>query len=247
MTDQVENKEETIFTEEKKPDQKATSDQEVKTVENKPAPDLESIFQEQLSAIVDDKGEQKYKDPFTALEALKYTQQHVRTLEEENKSYRDKLTQDNTLEEALNRMSATQEPEPTRSEGIDAEKVRSVAMETIQQLEKDKAEAANKKAVSDALVQKYGDKEKAKQAYIDKAEELGIDVDTLVSLSAKSPKAALSYFEASQTNTPNPTRGNINPSALREEKEEVDYTSRYFTSTSPETSKWRAAGDSLIK
>lgn len=242
MTDQVENKED-IFTPE--PKKEVASDQEAKTVEHK-APDIDSIFRDKLSAIVDDKGEQKYRDPFTALEALKHSQEYIKTLEEENRIYREKKTQEDTLEEAFNRMSAKQEPEPTKSEGFDADKVKGMTFEAIQEYERRKQEDANKKAVSDALLQKFGDKEKAIEAYNKKAEELGIDTDTLIALSKKSPKAVLSYFNVEQKAQPNPSRGTVNTSAIKpDQSEDIDYTSRYFKSSSPETSKWRAAGESL--
>lgn len=254
MTDQVANEEtkveqnESIFENKatEANDQKATSDQEVKAKLDQV--DIDSIFNDKLKTITDEKGEQKYKDVFTAIEALKHSQNYIKTLEEENRSYRETKVEQDTFAEALNNISAKKEPETTKSEGIDAEKLKGMTLETLMEYEKSKQEEANKKAVSDALLNKFGDSEKAKKAYSDKANDLGIDLETFVALAAKSPKAVLSYFDAKES-TPSPSKGSINTQALGSQKKEehVDFRSRYFNNSDPSVSKWKSAGEVLNK
>lgn len=242
MTDQVtENNQEqevtgSIFQNSNAKDQKAASDHEAKSV----TPDIDSIFKDKLGAIMDDKGEQKYKDVFTALDALKYTQDHVKTLEEENRRFREEATKNDTLQQALNNISAKDRPEPTKSEGIDADKLKGMTLETLMEYERTKTEEKNKTEVSDALIKKYGDRSKAEKAYSDKAAELGIDLDTFVTLAAKSPKAVLSYFDT-KTTIPNPSSGSINSAALQgKPSEEIDYMAKYYSSSDNSLAKWRA-------
>ncbi len=246
MTDQV-STEETIFNKEE-----TTQVNDQKTVPPTPGtkidqPDFNAVFKDQLSGITDDNGEQKYKDVMTALEALKHTQQHVKTLEEENKQFRTAKTQQETLDTALQNISAKKEPETTKSEAIDAEQLKGMTLETLMEYEKSKAQEANKQTVSDSLVRQYGDIAKAKQAYSDKANELGINVETLVELAGQSPKAALAYFNSTSESVPSSTKGSINTQALTDtgKKDEVDYTARYFNTRSPSVDKWREAGGNL--
>ncbi len=246
MTDQV--NEGTIFNKEVEStivnDQKTVPDTGTKVNQ----PDFNAVFKDQLTSITDDKGEQKYKDVMTALEALKHTQQHVKTLEEENQQFRQAKTQQETLDTALQNISAKKEPETTKSEAIDAEQLKGMTLETLREYEQGKAQEANKQTVSDALVKQYGDMNKAKQAYEEKATELGISVETLVELAGQSPKAALAYFSSTPTNIPTSTKGSINTQALSDTspKESVDYTARYFNTRSPSVDKWREAGSGLI-
>lgn len=244
MTDQVTDDNKTIF-EDKKEGTPAKVTPDDQKGDKSVTPDLNAVFNDHLSTIVDDKGEPKYKDVFTALEALKHTQDHIKTLENENKQYRESKTEETTLTEALDKISAKREPEPTKSEVIDAEQLKGMTFEAIQEYERTKQRESNLNSVSDALVKQYGDADKAKQAYAAKAEELGIDEDTLKELSAKSPKAALQYFNTS-ISTPNTLKSSINSQAIPSPtKETIDYSARYFNSSSPAVSKWREAGEGL--
>lgn len=227
-------------------DQKTTSDQEVKTSTDEKAPDLEAIFNERLKSIVDDKGEQKYKDVFTALEALNHSQRYIKTLEEENKQYKETRVEQDTLEQALQNISAkSTQPEPTKSEGLNAEQIKQMVSSTLMEEKTKETKNMNKKHVSEALVQKFGDVEKAKQAYSAKAAELGVDVDMLADLASVSPKAVLAYFETPRE-TFSTSKGSINPQALGTKPQQpIDYAARFYKSSDPSISKWKEAGEGL--
>jgi hypothetical protein len=238
---------ENIFEEQKVDDQKTTSDQEVKiSTDNNKAPDLEAVFNERLSTIVDDRGEPKYKDVFTALEALNHSQRYIKTLEEENKLHRETKMEKDTLEQAFSTISAkNNQQEPTKTEGVDAEQLKQMIAESLKEEKTKEIQESNKLTVSNSLIQKYGNAEKAKQAYQNKADELGIDVTTLVELAASSPKAVLAYFGSSDTSY-SKTTGSINTEALKPIGDKpVDYTSRYFNSSGSSVHKWKEAGEGL--
>ena len=247
MTDQsIEQENKNIFEETKVEDQKTNPDQDDKTSTQNKAPDLEAIFNEKLSSIVDDKGEQKYKDVFTALEALNHSQQYIRTLEEENKTFRDTKMERDTLQQAFQNISAkNNQPETTKSEGVDAEQLKQMISATLMETKSEELRQTNKKSVSEALVKKYGSSEKAKEAYEKKAEELGIDPKMLADLAASSPKAALAFFGSADSSY-SKTTGSINPSALKPNGDkQVDYSARYFNSSEGFANKWREAGEGL--
>lgn len=247
MTDQVTNEQDnSIFDDKDNADKSAAPDQSAKTSSN--SPDIDAIFKDALDSITDTTGKPKYKDVITALGALKYTQEHIKTLEEENKAFKESKTQTDTVDEALKRMSAKDIPtEKTISEEINAEKIKELAAQTVQELDRGKLKAANKKAVSDALLQKYGDVEKAKQAYKDKASELGINVDMLMSIAETSPKAVLAYFGTTATNTSFSKESRVNTESLSRNTtdKEVDYSKIYTSSNSPALAKWQEVTKTL--
>lgn len=254
MTDQS-KEQETIFSKPTEDQtvttQGSTDNQQSQVVKESQTIDIDAIFNDQLSSIVDDNGERKYKDVMTALEALKYTQRHVKTLEEENRTFREKQMESQTLDQALQNISAKKEVQaPTSQETkIDAEQLKGITLETLMEYENSKQQSANKQSVQDALVGHFGDVEKAKAAYIEKAQELGVDIDTMSSLAAKSPKAALAYFNITEkSNKPLTSKeGSINTEAFagQNKQQPTDYLSRYFKPSSENTSKWRSAGEAL--
>lgn len=246
MTDQST---ETIFEETKTEDQPVTKVADQQPVVKAPQPDIDSIFKDQLNSITDEAGEQKYKDVMTALEALKHSQNHIKTLQEENLQYRESQVEQQTLEQALQNVSANTEVQaPTSQETkIDAEQLKGITLDTLMEYEKGKTEAANKQAVEDTLVNHFGDSEKAKKALVDRATELGVEVSVMSSLAAKSPAAALAYFNISPSTSKPSKEGSINTEALGKTNttSEVDYRARYYQTSSPAATKWANAGKSL--
>jgi hypothetical protein len=248
MTDQVTTEENKSIFDGQAKDLTATPAGATNTPEVKPSqPDYNQIFADQLKNITDDNGEQKYKDVPTALEALRFTQQHIRTLEDEHKELRTKATAQETMDKALQNMSAQQAPETTKSEGVNADEIENIALSALDKRDKVLRGRSNMEQVNNALVEQYGgDVEKAKQAFATKASEVGLSVDDMVALAAKSPTAALAYFGTKTDPKPGATKSSINPQATLENREgPIDYTARYLSSSSPALSKWREAGSDL--
>lgn len=230
-------------------DKSATSDQGEESKGAK-TPDVNAIFKDHLSGIVDDKGEPKYNDVYTALEALKHSQEYIKTLQEENKQYKETTKQADTMEEALRKLTANKEQnDSTKSPELDVDKVRGMTLETLKQYEAEKAAAANENAVSQELVKKFGDVEKAKEAYNRKAEELGVDADTLRSLARRSPKAVLSYFNVQANSFDKNVQGSVNTSALKgsQNASEPRKNIMYGSKSGDVVNAWKAAGQAVLK
>ena len=248
MTDQVNPT--SIFDEGKKPVEENKQPTSVQQTDQSVKPDVNAIFKDHLSSIVDDSGEPKYKDVFTALDALKHTQDYVKTLQDENRQFRESQTQNTTMEEALRKLSANKEQnDSTKSPALDADTIKGLSLETIRQYEADKSARANEQAVSDALVKKFGDADKAKAEYASKALELGVDVDTLRSLAQRSPKAVLSYFDVKSTQSFDKNlNGSVNTAALNTNpnQQEKPRNIMYGATTGDMVGAWKSAGQSVL-
>lgn len=214
-----------------------------------PQPNLDEVFGEHLAKIKNEAGEQKYGDVVTALSALSHTQQHVKTLEEENERFRQEDVKAKTMDEVLQQIEATKQTSvaPTSNTELDVEKMRNVTFDTIKEYEAQQTAAKNQTSVVSALVEKFQDQAKAEEAFNRKAEELGLSVQILNELSATSPKAVLEYFQISKESSPKPTEGSVNTDALgtlvkpTEPKKNI----MYGASTSDIIAAWRSAAPSV--
>lgn len=235
----------TIFKEETTVPNTETPDLGVKTPQ--PQPDLNSVFKDQLSSITDENGEQKYNDVMTALSALKHTQEYVKTLETENAGFREEDTKAATMDEVLAQLKTTQDKQsgPTSSPELDVDKLRNVTLETLMEYEAQKVSIANQQKVIEALTGKFKSGEKAEEAFIAKARDLGISVKTMNELSASSPKAVLEYFQMSSSeSTSSFVEGSVNTDALASQTSESPAKKNimYGASTEDIVSAWRSAG-----
>ena len=158
----------------------------------------------------------KYASVEKALEALAHSQAHIATIEADNKVLREKaekaLTTEDvyaTVQELIKKESETRSPVVV-DEGMIAEMLdRRIAA----QRERETTEA-NVAAVRKALRDKFGDK--AEEAYRSRAAELGIGVEFMNGLAAKSPAAVLEYFgvKPNAASVPARTSGSLNTDAL---------------------------------
>ena len=225
------------------PDQTVTPDQGAKT------PDMNEIFADKLAQITNDQGEQKYSNVFTALEALKATQDHVKTLEGENKQLREEHTKAATMDEILQQMTANKDQTvETKTSGFDAESVKGVTRQTLQEIMAEQAAADNQKSVVEQLKKKFGSQEKAEEQYIAKAAELGLSTDVLDNLAASSPKAVLNYFDVKGEVTPNKNvEGSVNTEAFKahQEKTEAPKNIMYGADSVDIVNAWKAAGQAV--
>lgn len=238
---------ESIF-QDKKPD--STSDQKVEQDNQPKGPDYDAIFRDKLTGIKNDQGEQKYTDVLTALEALKYSQEHIKTLESENKALKDENLKHQTMEEALDRITTeknqnTQPTEPSKKD-IDVEELRKIVREENSNLTKENQAKQNRSSVSSSLISKYGTAEKAIEAFSKKAEELGVTYEFLQDLAGNSPKAVLAYFNETSSQVFNKNvQGSVNTESFnkQESKEPKISGVMYGASSKDMLSAWKAAGD----
>jgi len=157
-----------------------------------------SLFTETTTLTVDQLvGEDKqYKSVDELPKAIVAKENHIKTLEGENKTYREKLTAleaivaaSQTREKPANENPVvtpgkTAEVTPISDEDL-ANRIRAVnARVTQEDLTK-----SNLSVVSDKLIETFGDETKAREAVSAKASELGVSVKFLQEMAAKSPKA----------------------------------------------------------
>lgn len=158
----------------------------------------------------------KYASVEKALEALVHAQNHISNIEVENRELREKMEKAKSAEEVY---AAVQEaakkeketPAPVKvDEGVIAELL---DRKLAEQRAKEAAEA-NVATVKKALQDKYG--EKAEEVYRTRAAELGIGVEFMNGLAAKSSSAVLEYFglKPSAASVPSRTAGSLNTEAL---------------------------------
>lgn len=158
----------------------------------------------------------KYGDINAALNSIKPAQEHINSLEADNRALRAEIEELKREVQARTSVSDVLEKLGNRAE---AEPQQSFTPEQITQLVKgalneEKIAAttqSNINAVNKALFDMYG--EKAKEVVASKAQELGMSVKTLQDLAAQSPKAALAYFQHTPSN-PRPNVATTNLSAV---------------------------------
>lgn len=210
---------------------------------------VDEVFSEQLLSIKNEDGSQKYSNIATALAALKHTQDHVKTLENENENFRQESVKAKTMDEVLQQLNTTKQDQgvQTSSPEMDVETMRKVSLEVNREIqEKQKAEA-NQTRVVMALVDKFKDAAKAEEAFNAKATELGLSVDLLNDLAATSPKAVLEYFEIKKEGTTNPIEGTVNIEALNNNSEPTKPKKNimYGATTQDIVAAWRDAAPDI--
>lgn len=185
------------------------------TPDQKPA--ATNAFEDQLKAIKNEAGEQKYDTLEKALDALKHSQSYIPDLkstltekEQEIARLQEELSKRSAVEDVVAKLTANQDQQETtpQANGLDEQAVLNLVQDFTQQQQVAQSASANEKSVSDALFSTYGDK--TQEVVSTKAAELGMSVDELRALSQKSPQAALSLFQVQGSSMPKSTSGSIN-------------------------------------
>lgn len=157
----------------------------------------------------------KYATVEKALEGLAHSQNHIATLETENRTLREKtekaLSVDQvyeTVQELLAKERMTSAPT-----AVDEATIAGLLDRTLTAREQAAAKKANVETVKAALKDKFGDK--AEESFKAKAAELGVGVGFLNDLAAASPKAVLEYFGTKPAaSLPPRTSSTVNTDAL---------------------------------
>lgn len=180
-------------------------------------PAATNAFEDQLKAIKNEAGEQKYDTLEKALDALKHSQSYIPDLkstltekEQEIARLQEELSKRSAVEDVVAKLTANQDQQETtpQANGLDEQAVLNLVQDFTQQQQVAQSASANEQSVSDALFSTYGDK--TQEVVSAKAAELGMSVDELRALSQKSPQAALSLFQVQGASTPKYTSGSIN-------------------------------------
>jgi len=183
------------------------------------------IWVEKLMEIKRPDGTPKYETVEAALDAIKFQNDHIAKIERENAELAAKVTEVETLKETLERLGGAKmnEEKPKQETPANGGLSEEAAMELVRKAlkaEKDTDTAVNNlKHVQDTLVAKYG-KEKAQEAVMAKATELGVDAQQLKQLSATSPAMVLALFGEAKS-SPTPNTGSINLGGYKPRQEEL--------------------------
>lgn len=171
----------------------------------------------------------KFSSVDELVRSYSHSQQFIEQLKTENQGLREDLGQRAGAEELYKKIVETK-PEPS-TKVAEASEVKNPPAgeptlevdlarkidEAIQAKEAQRAAANNAEEVARRLVEAYGSEEKANEVVRAKAAELGVSVSWLQDIAVQSPKAffATTGLEQRQSADPTPTRGNVNPAALK--------------------------------
>lgn len=169
-----------------------------------PTAPQDSVFADQLASITNERGEPKYKDLPTALDALKHSQQYIPQVKQENETLKTEierlkaeLEQRGSLEETVQRLTSQKQqpdqPTPQELQGLTPEQVEELLEQRLTERDQNQKAQANSQSVEQAIVAKYGDK--AASVVQSKAQEFGMSLSEMKAWAAKSPKAVLALFE----------------------------------------------------
>lgn len=182
-----------------------------------------SNFSDLLSTIKNERGEPKYKDLTTALDALRHSQEYIpqikTDLEEKERKLQELLAENarlKTVEETLARITSSNTPEPNttvnKNNGLSAEEVAQLVTNTLSQREAEAVQQANISQVINKANEVYG--AEAQKIFYDKAKEMGLSAAQINNLAKQSPQAVFNLLGLNQTNRqaglPQPTIGSIN-------------------------------------
>lgn len=184
---------------EQTPAQDTTGSQQSPQQDNTPKQDP---YADLLTSIVNERGEQKYKDVDTALKALGHSQEFISNLQRENEELKQKReaeeaeqTRMDQVEDALKRLAESQQsnqPTPQEFQGLTEEQIGSLLEDRLSQHEKQKIAQGNVQKVSEAIKAQFG--EKTKETVAQKAQAYGLSMEEFEQMAAKSPQMVLDIF-----------------------------------------------------
>lgn len=217
--------------------------------ESKPAQTttVSDPYADLLRGITTEDGRQKYGDVNTALNSIPHAQTHISELTRKNAELQEELNKRQGMEQVLDRINSTKQTntEQPSVNSLSEAQVMELLNSALTQKEAASLAQANEAAVTDGLVKKFGDREKATAMIKAKAEELGVGFDFMRSLAQKSPKAVLSYFNTAPSNNPSPTTPGINTASLPNTSGEPnrleEAKAKLFGQRDPLVESWRAA------
>lgn len=210
--------------------------------------DPNSLFADQLSGIVADDGRQKYADVKTALASIPHAQQHIQSLSDKIKELETDLAKRNGMEELMQSLQDKPNQQATETPsvaGLDEATVLQLIEATRQKERANETAAANANSVKQALAAKFGDK--AKEAFAQKAQELGMTVGTLTDLAKTSPKAVEAFFNGSQVRDAQPTTGGAPVVTTTTKDNMPDYERRFRQGDTVLSDKWERAKQNALK
>ncbi|NOQ73236.1 MAG: hypothetical protein GQ574_14610 [Crocinitomix sp.] len=188
----------------------------------KPGEPQTESFVDQLNAIQNENGEQKYKDIPTALAALGHSQQHITTLETDNSqkaqelsTLREELASKKSVEDFVSQLTNKQDPpssSPNKEAGLDAQAVSDMIARQFQEANNKTSGDNNLQGVLQKLNELYGDK--AGEIITSKATEFGTTASALETMSRENPAMAIAILSGGKVSAQSkPTSTSVNSRA----------------------------------
>lgn len=179
-----------------------------------------------LASVKNERGEVKYHSVQDAFNGLKHAQEYIPTLKNELSAKEQALAAAQaeilrlkTIEQTVEALTSQRnEPpaQPAAAPVFDEKKIADLVAQTLSQRETETVQKSNLSTVVTSLQQSFG--ADAEKVFYDKATELGMSVQEMNSLAAKSPKAVLTMFgvkTGAQPSNVSATLGSVNSSAYQ--------------------------------
>lgn len=185
----------------------------------------EQPFAHLLGSILNEKGEPKYKSVEDALVGLKHAQEYIPKIketatekEQELQKMREELERLKSLENTVLELTQKQEKASTNGVSLSEEDIAQLVENTLTKKQLVKVQEDNVSQVVNAVSQKFG--ADAEKVFYTKAQELGLSVEEMNALAARTPKAVLTLLGVSETTAHkqvnvSPTTGSVNTSAFQ--------------------------------
>lgn len=190
--------------------------------------DNQTSFVDQL---VETKSNEKFRDPEflakTKLDSDKYVnelQEKVQSLESTVANLRSQEEIEKAIEEKAKAIAEMTKPtEPAPQANPEAEDIESLVDQAVTRREQQAREVANKAEVDSFLREKFGTAENAVAALA----TLGLDTETLKTLSVQNPQAVKLLFNGANVPTKQPVTSEVNSQSLVSTQTEVKNNSYY--------------------
>lgn len=189
----------------------------------------EASFADLLSEIRNEKGEPKYKSVQDALVGLKHAQEYIPQIktqasekEQELEALRQEVERLKSLENTVLELTQKQENASTNAPSLSEEDIANLVQSTLTKQQQQTLQMQNIQSVVGAVSSKFG--EDAERVFYTKAQELGLSVEEMNALAARSPKSVLTLLGVSETAAPkqanvSPAAGSVNTSAFQQSRE----------------------------
>ena len=182
-------------------------------------------FADLLGTIKNERGEPKYRDLNTAIDALKHSQDFIPQLKSENETLKSELEQLraevqklSAVKETVERLTSQRtEQQNTTTNQFDESTVANLINRTLTQREAEAIQKANVSTVVKTIQEKFG--ADAEKVFYTKAQEMGMRPEQINKLASESPQAVFALLglnvATSQQRVTSPTGSAVNTTGLQ--------------------------------
>jgi hypothetical protein len=153
----------------------------------------------------------------------------IEQVKSENASLRAELEKKINAEDQLAQLRAeltkskqnADEPKGNNNPSLTTEAIEDIVTKSITRIETQRTATQNVKTVEGTMVSHFGNVDKAKAAFAEKANQLGMSTEELTAIAAKSPTAFFKLVDLGVSNQPNQTRltkSDVNLATLEDTK-----------------------------